>query len=596
MSRSPSSSSWLERFSSQNASHPTQIALRTYALGLSLSLGPSLLPFVTALLLNKPSKRTGRTALLKVLRRELGIDGFAFAMTFAVWGGSSLSDWWAHLEACSVDQHENTEDKDSGKPSPIRRVRAWISYLNSKLQPRQKTFLSYIIPSFVCVLLLQAGRRPSKRTNRSREPVTFPIPYTPLTPSPPSEQGRVSPTLDLTLLLVVRALDVVVQQFVMRRSEILAYSRLKERQPQPERLREQQIQEEKVKKRMALTTSIDALLFWACSARIMWCFFYEPQRLPRSYVKWINSLASVDSRLLRALQLIRERKWSYIHGSPSHPSLLTSMAADLKLPARWGDPLVIPAFGSDEGNKIWESLGVKSRAGVGGIPCEIVHGGVGSTFGLAGSCTANATLRGMTAFVEAFAIYFPVHLLPILLTRPRALLRPHRASRILVSSLRSSAFLSAFISLFWSSVCITRTTGLARLFPSISHDFWDGPYGCILAGCLMCGSSIWIEHGHRRGEMALYVLPRAIRACIPFNWIKNPKARAMAFERLAFVLSLSSLLTASRHHPEALRGVARWALTFMMNGPRAGFWQRKRQALDTTRPPSPSSEDNTQKL
>jgi len=86
------------------------------------------------------------------------------------------------------------------------------------------------------------------------------------------------------------------------------------------------------------------------------------------------------------------------------------MAADLKLPAQWGDPSTIPAFGGHEADKVWNTLGVKGRSGLGGIPCEIVHGGVGSSLGLAGNCTANTTLRGVKAFAEAFAIYFPVSL------------------------------------------------------------------------------------------------------------------------------------------------------------------------------------------
>ncbi|KAJ7169894.1 hypothetical protein C8R46DRAFT_216928 [Mycena filopes] len=91
-------------------------------------------------------------------------------------------------------------------------------------------------------------------------------------------------------------------------------------------------------KREALRTQIDSFVFWACSARIMWCFFYEPQRLPRSYVKWIGTLAGLDSRLLEALRVIRAKEWSYLTGSPSHSHLLTTYARDLGHPAAWGDP------------------------------------------------------------------------------------------------------------------------------------------------------------------------------------------------------------------------------------------------------------------
>ena len=114
-----------------------------------------------------------------------------------------------------------------------------------------------------------------------------------------------------------------------------------------------------------------------------------------------------------------------------------------------------------------------------------------------------------------------MHFLPVSLTRPQILLRPHRVLETLLGAFRSATFLSYFVGLYWFSVCFTRTVVLAKLFPFISHDFWDGPFGCIMTGCLMCGSSIWIEDGRRRGEMTLYVLPRALRACLPNAWVKS---------------------------------------------------------------------------
>lgn len=80
------------------------------------------------------------------------------------------------------------------------------------------------------------------------------------------------------------------------------------------------------------------------------------------------------------------------------------------------------------------------------------------------------------------------------------------------------------------TICLTRTVALARLLPWISHDFWDGSLGCTLIGSLVCGSSILVEQGKRRGEMALYVLPRAIRASLPSALVRlGPKT--MLLER-----------------------------------------------------------------
>lgn len=160
----------------------------------------------------------------------------------------------------------------------------------------------------------------------------------------------------------------------------------------------------------------------------MWCFFYEPQRcipcltqlhrvsyrfnrLPRSYVKWIGALANVDGRLLHALNLLRDgNRWSYLRGSAEYHHLLTSYSQELGFPNEWGDPSRVPPYGGQSANSVWQALGVQSRPGVGGIPCEVVHGRVGQRFGLSSSCTANAFIRCVTAFIEAVAIYLPVWL------------------------------------------------------------------------------------------------------------------------------------------------------------------------------------------
>lgn len=143
----------------------------------------------------------------------------------------------------------------------------------------------------------------------------------------------------------------------------------------------------------------------------------------------------------------------------------------------------------------------------------------------------------------------------------------------------------------WLGVCSTRTMVLARLFPFISHDFWDGAYGCIWFASLVCGSSIWLEHARRRGEIALYVIPRAIRTCLSDSWLKSGRSVQVVercvilhnrllrcfliFLRLVFILSLATILTTSVHQPDSLRGLSRWTLGFIMDGPSAAFWRPK---------------------
>jgi len=112
-----------------------------------------------------------------------------------------------------------------------------------------------------------------------------------------------------------------------------------------------------------------------------------------------------------------------------------------------------------------------------------------------------------------------VHFIPALLSDPaRLFIDP---LPIVFALIRSASFLSTFVSSIWFTVCFVRTLFVARCFPHISHNILDGPQGCVLAGSLACGASIGLEGGKRRGEIALYVLPRAIRACLPDGWVKS---------------------------------------------------------------------------
>ncbi|KAM5536190.1 hypothetical protein V8D89_010089 [Ganoderma adspersum] len=526
--------------------HPLQIGLRTYSLALSLALGPALLPFLTS----RKARAQGFKRVLYILKRELSINAFAMSITVGVAGGAAIRSIWDKLEEWSEERGDTPSESVPSK------VQAWLS----SVKGGQRTFLSNVISSSLAIALLHSRRRHAAS----------------------AWVGKPSPTLDLSLLLLVRAMDSVVQLALFKPSAA------------SERHLPTAVKEENRANRRKWSTRLDAVVFWACSARIMWCFFYEPDRLPRSYIKWIMTLANIDPRILAALRAIRTGHFSYSNGFSNPPDLTASLSADLGYPAAWGDPRKLPAYGGPAADKVWKDLAVPNRHGIGGLPCEIVHGGVTGN-----SCTANAAIRGLHAFAEATAIYLPVHVLPILLTRPRKLLEGPKLLETLLNVGRSAGFLSTFVSAVWYGVCFTRTLALARLFPTIPHDVWDGPLGCTFVGSLLCGASIWIERGRRRGEMTLYVLPRAIRACISDSWVKSGMQSVRWAERLVFILSLSTLLTAAIHRPDTLRGLSKWTLGFIVKGPNAGFWKRRRLGLSapptpisSIRAPTPPSESN----
>ncbi|TCD71526.1 hypothetical protein EIP91_008907 [Steccherinum ochraceum] len=528
------------------STHPAQIAARTYALSLSLSLAPALVPFV----ISAKARAGGIKALARVLKRELGLNGFAFAMTVGVGGGSALQQLWKWLEVHYSEAQISSDGGTSNSRGHSEHLRRALAY-TATLPDGAKAFVANTVSAALAISLLQ-GRSNRNSVRKASLPMTVPM-----QDSSTTNGGRASPTLDLTLLLFVRAMDSVLHATVLP---------IMPKPLDPEK--EGDLEKHKIeanactRKRRTWTSRVDAFVFWASSARIMWCFFYAPERLPRSYNKWIMSIANIDPRILAALRSIRTGAISYRTGQATPVDLLSSLSTDLGYPAAWGDVSRIPAYGGPKATAAWSSLGVTSRNGLGGIPCELVHGGVTGS-----SCTSNAVIRGIHAFAEAAAIYLPVHVLPILLTNPQKLLQIRNLWTTSLSVMRSSAFLSTFVSSIWMSVCLTRTLLLARLFPGISHDFWDGPLGCTYAGSLMCGASIWIEQGKRRGEMALYVLPRALRACLSESWIKSGKRSFKIVERLVFIWSLATLLTAAIHRTDALRGLSRWTLAYIMRGP-----------------------------
>ena len=229
----------------EDPSHPAQVSLRTYGLALSLALAPGLTPLITTLATARKPSNTQLAALRRLLKREIGLGGFAFAVTVAIGGGSTLKALWDALQ----DSRPSLKDAPPYK-RVLNRLRQWLDSLG--LTDAQRTFISHSITSAIAIVLLQTGRH---RFILLKEP-------------------KPSRTLDLTLLLFVRAADALTQSFVFHRTSHVrdrtASSKLGV-QPKPEAIRQRllkeqhkQVHQEKID---ILTTRIDGLVFWACSAR-----------------------------------------------------------------------------------------------------------------------------------------------------------------------------------------------------------------------------------------------------------------------------------------------------------------------------------------
>ncbi|EPS28278.1 hypothetical protein PDE_03224 [Penicillium oxalicum 114-2] len=262
----------------------------------------------------------------------------------------------------------------------------------------------------------------------------------------------------------------------------------------------------------------DAGVFATSAAVVMWAWFYLPEKLPRTYERWIGEMAKVDVRLIEALR--RARRGIFVYGKDTGQApLLRSMSRDFGWPEQWGDPKKTTP-----------------------IPCEMVHMGCGP------NCELHALSRFARTFKVACATYIPLQLI----FRLRRIRDPVVLRRAVSEGARSSAFLAAFVSLFYYAVCLARTRLGPRLFDrkSVTPQMWDSGL-CVGAGCLLCGWSVLVEQPRKRQELALFVAPRAAATVLPRLYDKKFLHR----ERIAFALSAAILITTLREKPSLVRGV-----------------------------------------
>ena len=273
-------------------------------------------------------------------------------------------------------------------------------------------------------------------------------------------------TMDLTLLVVVRALDTVIGELWHRHRVSRVFRR---KWTRFERL---------------LARFADSGIFAVSSGMVMFAWFYLPEKLPPAYNSWIGEAAQIDHRLIKVLR--NARRGEFVYGlDTGQAEVLQSMCQDYGWPLAWGDPAkTIP------------------------IPCEMVHMGVGK------SCHWHAIHRFFRAFRFALAMYLPIQL-TVKARNPSTEFLKHAIR----DSIRSSTFLGAFISLFYYSVCLSRTKVGPQVFAreTITPMMWDRGL-CIQAGCVVCGWSILIEAPKRRQEIALFVAPRAVATLLPRHY------------------------------------------------------------------------------
>ncbi|KAL2918890.1 hypothetical protein HK105_201724 [Polyrhizophydium stewartii] len=157
-------------------------------------------------------------------------------------------------------------------------------------------------------------------------------------------------------------------------------------------------------------------------------------------------------------------------------------------------------------------------------------------------CIDSVTHAFYKEWYRAMALYGPLNLIMTLIFRgKKTITQPVRTLRqIIVSVLRSSLFLTCYVTAAWTLPCLFRTLR-GR----------DEPWMYYING-IVSGAMVMIEVPGRRLELALYCMPRAIESLYN-HLVKKGYARHVPFgEAIYFCLSTGVLMTLYQTDPGSI--------------------------------------------
>ncbi|KAL6530342.1 hypothetical protein OROHE_014695 [Orobanche hederae] len=206
----------------------------------------------------------------------------------------------------------------------------------------------------------------------------------------------------------------------------------------------------------------DTLLFSLACAKIMYAFVMRPESLPKSYRDFIQKTGPVAAPVYKAVR-------DCCRGSPVDVDSLSAYLSS---------------------KRVSKTLKLEKFPDI--IPCSIIHPDTNS-------CLVHNGNVATSTFRKTFPLYFSLTFVPFVVLRLQKFMdAPVRTCRHAVAgAVRSTTFLSAFVGIFQGVICLHRKVALR------DHKlvYW-------LAGGV-AALSVLLEKKARRGELALYVLPRA---------------------------------------------------------------------------------------
>jgi len=249
-------------------------------------------------------------------------------------------------------------------------------------------------------------------------------------------------------------------------------------------------------------TNFDSMTFIFSSYFIMYAYFADRSLLPEWYSRWIDGMGEMPNVVRDYVGVLASGNFK-LGTEQGHSKLLKPWASSHNIQLSSIDPAKI------------------SRLDL----CEVIHPKI--------SHYQNLYEIASRTFRLALPMYSMVHILLPMLFRgklQRSLFQ--FLIRHIAHTLRSSAFISAFVALVWAGMCVMRHSRQA------AH-----------LAALFSGFSIFIERGAdgrkggRRAELALYVLPRALEVICGKLLRAYPSVKVARADSWIFASSIATIAT-----------------------------------------------------
>ncbi|KAF9235562.1 hypothetical protein BU15DRAFT_77880 [Melanogaster broomeanus] len=286
----------------------------------------------------------------------------------------------------------------------------------------------------------------------------------------------------------------------------------------------------------------DVLLFCLCCAQIVYALFSRPETLPRSYTTWLVTAAGAP---VSAIQMVRDINRT---GTFDFRDLDKVLEREDVIPVNRTAILARKAL----------AISIPPDFGPPYPPCGAVHPWVES-------CMAVPLPRLWTVFKWAFPIYGALHFIPMMLFKHRAfLLNPLRMlGRAGWGTIRSSAFLATFVAVYQSFFCFKHnmhailSSQKKTKIRQVILGFLGSKY-CYALGGFFGALSLFVEEKRRRGELAMYVLPKGLESA----WL-TARGRGWVFrtgefgEMILTAIGMGMVMSIYQNEPHHLSSLVR---------------------------------------